>query len=121
GAHRVLHPGVSQPLGPWSPGTGPLCRRARRAGRQPRSHRSRRSDRSARQLTGILIAFDRASQSGMRAGRGRTVVITVIIAVLLAAGYTAYAANRVYHSLESGRRQLAAPHASLAAAARTGH
>jgi len=56
----------------------------------------------------------------MRAGRGRTVVITVIIAGLLAAGYTAYAANRVYQSLESGRRELAAAQASMTAADHTG-
>ena len=47
------------------------------------------------------------------------VVATVIIAGLLAAGYTTYAGNRVYQGLESGHRQLAAAQASLNAAAHT--
>src|SRR2546421_12162341 len=45
------------------------------------------------------------------------VLATVIITALLAAGYTAYAGNRVYQSLETGRRQLVAAQASMNAAA----
>ena len=56
----------------------------------------------------------------MRARRGRIVVVTVIIGGLLAAGYTTYAAGRVYQSLESGRRELVAAQASMKAAAHTG-
>jgi len=41
----------------------------------------------------------------------------VVIAGLAAAGYTTYAGNRVYQSLESGRRQLVAAQASMKAAA----
>jgi hypothetical protein len=47
------------------------------------------------------------------------VVATMIVAGLLAAGYTTYAGNRVYQSLESGRRQLVAAQASMNAAAHT--
>jgi len=43
----------------------------------------------------------------------------VVIAGLLAAGYTTYAGNRVYQSLESGHRQLVAAQASMNAAAHT--
>ena len=41
----------------------------------------------------------------------------MVIAGLAAAGYTTYAGNRVYQSLESGRRQLVAAQASMKAAA----
>jgi len=41
----------------------------------------------------------------------------VVIAGLAAAGYTTYAGNHVYQSLESGRRQLVAAQASMNAAA----
>ncbi len=41
----------------------------------------------------------------------------MVIAGLAAAGYTTYAGNRVYQSLESGRRQLVAAQASMNAAA----
>ena len=43
----------------------------------------------------------------------------MIIAGLLAAGYTTYAGNRVYQSLESGHRQLVAAQASMNAAVHT--
>lgn len=43
----------------------------------------------------------------------------MVIAALLAAGYTAYAGNRVYQSLESGRRDLVGAQASMNAAAHT--
>ena len=41
----------------------------------------------------------------------------MVIAGLAAAGYTTYAGNHVYQSLESGRRQLVAAQASMKAAA----
>ena len=53
----------------------------------------------------------------MQIARGGLVVITVLIAGLLAAGYTAYAGAGVYQSLESGRQELVAAQASMKAAA----
>ena len=43
----------------------------------------------------------------------------MVITGLLAAGYTTYAGNRVYQSLERGRQQLVAAQASMKAAAHT--
>ena len=53
----------------------------------------------------------------MQTARGGLVVVTVLIAGLLAAGYTAYAGAGVYQSLESGRQELVAAQASMNAAA----
>jgi hypothetical protein len=47
-------------------------------------------------------------------------VTIVILALLLAGGYTAYAGAAVYQDLDGGRQALVAAQASLAAAARTG-
>ncbi|TMD22141.1 MAG: hypothetical protein E6I99_10830 [Chloroflexi bacterium] len=55
----------------------------------------------------------------MQTARGGLVVVTVLIAGLLAAGYTAYAGAGVYQSLESGRQELVAAQASMKAAAQS--
>jgi cell division protein FtsB len=52
-------------------------------------------------------------------GRGRLTAI-ILIALLLAIGYTAYAGNRVYQSLDTGRQELVAAQASMNTAGRSG-
>jgi hypothetical protein len=56
----------------------------------------------------------------MRARHGRGLVIAIVLLALLAAvGYTAYSGATVYADLESGRQDLVAAQASIAAAARS--
>jgi hypothetical protein len=54
-----------------------------------------------------------------RAGLARLLVV-VVVALLLAGGYTAYAADRVYQSLQSGRQELVAAQAKITAAQHSG-
>lgn len=53
------------------------------------------------------------------AGLGRLVAI-VVLAVILGTGYTAYAGDRVYQSLDSGRQELVAAQANINAAQHSG-
>lgn len=53
------------------------------------------------------------------AGLGRLVAI-VVLAVILGTGYTAYAGDRVYQGLDSGRQELAAAQANINAAQHSG-
>jgi hypothetical protein len=52
-------------------------------------------------------------------GRGRLSAI-ILLALLLAIAYTAYAGNRVYQSLDTGRQELVAAQASMNAAGPSG-
>jgi hypothetical protein len=54
-----------------------------------------------------------------RAGIARLLVVAVL-ALLLAGGYTAYAGDRVYQSLQSGRQELVAAQAKITAAQHSG-
>ena len=53
-----------------------------------------------------------------KAGRA-WVVVLVVVAVLMGGGYTAYAGNRVYQSLNSGKQELVAAQASMKVAGRS--
>jgi len=56
----------------------------------------------------------------MRTGHGRGAVIAIVVlGVLAALGYTAYAGTTVYVQLDSGRQELVAAQRSMSAAARS--
>jgi hypothetical protein len=74
--------------------------------------------RRARRAPAFFFGIGR-SPAGLRQGRGALVVL-LLLAIVAAAGYTAFSSVRVYQQLDSGRRELVAAQAGLAAAGRSG-